>query len=65
VKTEESSLYRAFLLRCWQEEGTEWRFRLQNVQTGEQRGFTDLETMLEFLQGVFEVDEPNKGKNER
>ena len=51
---EKRSSYRAYLLRCWQEGQTEWRFRLQNVQTGEQTGFTNIEAMLTFLHGLLE-----------
>ena len=51
---EKRSSYRAYLLRCWQEGKTEWRFRLQNVQTGEQTGFTNLEAMFAFLHDLLE-----------
>ena len=59
VNTQKSFPYQAFLLRCWQAEGAEWRFRLQNVQTGEQKGFNNLDTMLAFLRDVFESIDPD------
>ena len=51
---EKQSSYQAYLLRCWQEGQAGWRIRLQNVQTGEQIGFTNLEAMLAFLRGLLE-----------
>jgi hypothetical protein len=54
VSSEESLPYQAYLLRCWQEERSEWRFRLQDVQTGEQTGFTDLDSLLNYLRALVE-----------
>ena len=56
VTKDENPLYKAFLLRCWQEEGVSWRLRVQIVETGEQFGFTSLDSALEFLRGEIELD---------
>jgi hypothetical protein len=49
--------YRAYLLRCWQEEGAgpdgepAWRFTLgQPGDEGRRRGFASLEALVVFLQ---------------
>ncbi len=48
--------YRSFLLRCWEEPSQTppdhqaiWRFSLEDVETGERRGFRDLEALVVFL----------------
>ena len=55
---DDGSPYQSYLLRCWQEDGEKWRFRLQNVATGEQAGFSDLEAMLEFLRTTMDLETP-------
>lgn len=42
---------RACLLRAWQEgdDSHDWRFSLQNIETGERRGFADFEGLLAGL----------------
>ena len=47
--------YLAYMLRAWLEEAgdeaqDEWRFRLQNVRTGEEWGFTTLEAVMALLE---------------
>ena len=47
--------YCSFLLRMWwaKEEGSqEWRASLENVESGEKRGFTSLEEMLAYLSKI-------------
>ena len=46
--------YRAYLLRLWrvEDDGSRWRARLENVDTGEQQGFASLEKLIEFLRGL-------------
>jgi hypothetical protein len=48
--------YRAYLLRCWEvrtdrpgQPGA-WRFRLEDVETGERRGFAGLAAVVAFLE---------------
>ena len=50
--------YHTYLLRCWQEQSTQdhetvntWRFSLEDPQTGQRRGFANLETLLNALLG--------------
>jgi hypothetical protein len=50
----------SYLLRCWETRGrhpdypSSWRFSLQDPQTGEQRHFADLNSLLTFLQEAFD-----------
>jgi len=50
-------MYRAYLLRLWWEddEGGYWRARLENVHTGEAKGFPSLDKLVEFLQSPGEM----------
>ena len=56
MRKEKNELYRAYLLRCWQEGDAEidqeplWRFSVEDV-FGERRrqGFGSLEALIEFL----------------
>ena len=44
--------YFSFLLRLWQVKengGQEWRATLENVESGEKRGFTNVEGLLAYL----------------
>ena len=43
--------YQSYLLRLWRaDEGEEgWSVSLESAQTGERRGFADLEAMFDFL----------------
>jgi hypothetical protein len=47
--------YQAFILRCWSErslnEKPVWRFSLEPVAGGKRLGFTDLKTLVSFLEG--------------
>ena len=50
-----SSEYYSYLLRLWQvpaNEEHDWRILLENVQTGEKRGFASLEDFLAYLSQV-------------
>ena len=50
--------YRAYLLRCWQEEaggGAPWRFTLVGVgQEQAQKGFASLEDLFSYLRAELE-----------
>ena len=56
--------YRAFLLRCWQEDvGGEapWRFTLVGVGDGlTRKGFASLEDLTAFLRGVLDISSIDK-----
>jgi hypothetical protein len=49
--------YRAYLLRCWQELGSndgallEWRFSLEDPHTGVRQAFATWEALMRFLSG--------------
>ncbi len=44
-------LYLAYMLRLWQIDGEQprWRASLRSVANGEQRGFASLEALFEYL----------------
>ena len=47
--------YHAYLLRIWRvlgNEGSHWRASLENVQTGELRGFEDIEWLQDYLDTI-------------
>jgi hypothetical protein len=45
------SMYLSFLLRLWREsEHGAWRVSLENVITGERRGFPNLASLFAFLE---------------
>jgi hypothetical protein len=47
--------YRSYLLRMWRvsvEEEIDWRASLEDVMTGEKRGFSNLAALLNYLQGL-------------
>lgn len=42
--------YHSLLLRYWREEGvTVWRFVVQDLATGEEFGFADVDLLIAFL----------------
>ncbi len=46
-----SPKYLAYLIRLWREgDSKSWRATLQNPHTGERRSFSDLATLLSFLE---------------
>ena len=54
--------YCAYMLRGWLETAEDearavWRFRLRDVQTGEERAFASLEAVTAYLERTFEEDE--------
>ncbi len=45
--------YDSYLLKIWRGgEGNQWRWMLQNIRTGEQKGFRDLNTLMLYLDGI-------------
>ncbi len=56
---DQSPCYLAFLLRLWcvaEEDGVVWRASLEDVHTGERKGFADVPHLFVFLsQQVSEV----------
>lgn len=51
------SSYHAYLLKIWLEHerqvtGNDWRFSLENAHSGIRRGFTDLDSLLIYLQDL-------------
>jgi len=46
----EDKAYRAYLLRCWQDEPTAWRFSVEEVRAqSRRRGLRGLEELIAFL----------------
>ena len=45
---ERPSTYIAFLLRCWQ-EGSTWRYSLEEVGTGRRHAFATLDELFSFM----------------
>ena len=59
-------IYRSYLLRLWQvraEAGLVWRASLEEVKTGDQRGFTSMEELIAYLR--FTTESPPKGAEEQ
>lgn len=56
----------AYLLRIWRtSEDAEWRVFLQDVHTGEQRGFRDFEALVAFFEGTQRHENAAEGSAER
>ena len=54
-RVSEGATYYSYLLRMWQVPTNgehAWRILLENVQTGEKRGFASLEELLAYLSQV-------------
>lgn len=53
-QTARSHIYQAFILRCWTEHSLDempvWRFSLEPVVGGKRMGFSDLKTLVSFLE---------------
>lgn len=51
-----------YLLKIWREGDDEieplhaWRFTLEDVQVGRRRGFTDLDSLIIYLQNITKID---------
>ncbi|RMF05856.1 MAG: hypothetical protein D6768_00395 [Chloroflexi bacterium] len=56
--------YAAYLLRLWYEDGAVcWRATLENVHTGEQTGFANLEKLFAFLRQRAEDNSPEETRS--
>lgn len=58
--------YQAYLLRVWLESQTgadnlppDWRFSLEDAHSGARRGFTSLETLVDYLRELLSGDPGN------
>lgn len=50
--------YHAYLLRFWQEEeGAPWRIQVEHPHTREVFGFSNMERLMQFLDGQLSVEE--------
>lgn len=46
--------YDSYLLRIWRGgEENQWRWMLQNIRTGEQKGFRDMDALVMFLNNLY------------
>jgi hypothetical protein len=64
---EEEMLYRSYLLRLWRRgagQATAWSVAIEDVRTGERRGFASLEEALRYLGAQLEGPEtfPSTGE---
>jgi len=51
-KFDRSPRYQAFVLRIWEERtpaASQWRFSLEELQSGKRYGFADLSALVYFL----------------
>jgi hypothetical protein len=53
LETQPKNQTQAYLLRAWREDAS-WRFRIRIVQTGEEYGFTALDSLQAFLRERFQ-----------
>jgi hypothetical protein len=61
-----SHLYHSFLLRLWRDDETSsWRVQLEDPHTGERRGFSSMEKMVEFLDHQIEVALAERGETDQ
>lgn len=52
--SKKNGQYDSYLLRIWRgDEKKQWRWMLQNVRTGEQKGFRDMDALVRFLSSVY------------
>jgi len=56
--------YQSFLVRLWQDSpGAPWRASTQNVLTGEEQRFANMESLFVFLQSQTAVIETSNSKS--
>ena len=63
---DKQEIYCSFLLRIWIEpvDEDQWRFSLEDTQTGERRGFVSLVKLMSFLDQLIEQDCENPLEDE-
>lgn len=55
--------YDAYLLRIWRgDRENDWRWMLQNIRTGEQKGFPDMGALVEYLGEVYREADDGSGR---
>jgi hypothetical protein len=58
--------YRAYLLRCWQDEPAAWRFSVEEVRAEpRRRGLRDLEALVTFLRSELIAQPSHPDRRER
>ena len=52
--------YHSYLLRLWRvrDDGQQWRASLEDVQTGEMRGFENAKALVRYLQALTAQNDP-------
>jgi hypothetical protein len=61
----EGAIYYSFLLRLWQvpTDGEHaWRILLENVQSGEKRGFSSTEELFTYIRQISAQEDTQPGK---
>lgn len=57
----EADSYNIFVLRFWQENHTTtWRILLENAQTGQRHGFTEMSQLYAFLEQTTTAQQPTE-----
>ncbi len=57
--------YDSYLLRIWRGgEDNKWRWMLQNIRTGEQKGFRDMNALVQFLDDTYGETKGQAGSGE-
>ena len=63
--TPKGTAYHAWLLRFWRETPyAPWRIALENIVTGERKGFADLNALVAYLQAVYAGGESNMASDD-
>lgn len=53
-RAKQTGHYDSYLLRIWRGgEQNQWRWMLQNIRTGEQKGFRDMQSLVQFLDAEY------------
>lgn len=53
-RAKQTGHYDSYLLRIWRGNSqNQWRWMLQNIRTGEHKGFRDLHALVQFLDAEY------------